>query len=157
MTDVSVKLKLVPMASTGTLINKVGLISGSTGSTEGQEESHHAGFWYCNCKLFFFFLSFFSWWVSDLYISYRMRFKWLFACVCLWSKLFRTGWKVKILGFGVSFVRYCPLGRFTSHSLSRRSRLDRLSPRELWPEESRRKKTEPGTKKKKGKYTECQT
>lgn len=99
MTDVRVKLKWVPMASTGTLINKVGLISRSTVSTEGQEEAHHAGFWYRNCKRFFFFLSFFfffSWWVSDLYTSCRMTFKWLHVYVCLWSTLFRTGWKVEI-------------------------------------------------------------
>lgn len=37
--------------------------------------------------------------------------------VCLWSTLFRAGWKVEILGRGVSFARYCPLGRFTSHIL----------------------------------------
>lgn len=144
------------MASTGTLINKVGLISRSTVSTEGQEEAHHAGFWYRNCKRFFSFYRFFFFF-HDEWVTYTLHVEWhLNGCMCMSVydlHCLEQDEKWRYLGCGVLLLLSAGPGHL-SHPLSRWSRLDRLSPWELWPEESRQTKDWTRNYKRKGKNTE---
>lgn len=142
------------MASTGTLINRFGANSLDYGFYRRSRGITPCRVLMRQLQTFFFpfiFSFFYDEWVGDLYASYRMRFKWLHVYVCLWSTLFRTGWKVERLECGVSFCSLLSAGSVhLSHPLSRWSRLDRLSPRELWPEGRGGKNTELGTEKWKG-------